>query len=74
MREELGGAGSWRRGGTCSSGGGTLDPWNFFFFFEKAKKDDGGCWVCTVQSRSLKVLEKEFLVMMKKIDMAEVMS
>ena len=46
----------------------------FFFFLEKSKKDDGGCWVCTVQSRSLKVLEKEFLVMMKKIDVAEVMS
>ena len=45
-----------------------------FFFFEKAEKDDGGCWVCTVQSRSLKVLEKEFLVMMKKIDVAEVIS
>ena len=38
VREELGGAGSWRRGGTCSSGGGTLDPWNFFFFLKKRKR------------------------------------
>jgi hypothetical protein len=38
VREELGGAGSWRRGGPCSSGGGTLDPWNFFFFLKKRKR------------------------------------
>ena len=30
MREELGSAGSWRRGGHCGSGGGTLDPLELF--------------------------------------------
>jgi hypothetical protein len=33
VREELGGVGSWRRGGLCGNGGGTLDPLDFFFFF-----------------------------------------
>ena len=51
-----------------------LTLWNFFYFCENAEKDDGGCWICTVQSRSLKVLEKEFLVMRKNIDVAEAMS
>jgi hypothetical protein len=61
VREELGGVGSWRRGGLCGNGGGTLDPLDFFFFFfENAEKDDGGCWVCTVQSRSLKVWKRNF--------------
>ena len=41
MREELGDTGSWRCGGPCDSGGGTLDPLGIFFL--NAEKDDGGC-------------------------------
>jgi hypothetical protein len=53
MREELGSAGSWRRGGHYGSGGGTLDPLELFIFiFENAEKDDGRCCLglnCTKQ-------------------------